>query len=104
MTRETVIERYLVDRVRLAGGQSCKFTVPGEAGHPDRLVQLPATPTRGASTWLVEVKRPGQKPRPLQDVRLARWRAAGANVAVVSTRDEVDALVDSCGVDEGVRS
>jgi hypothetical protein len=38
----------------------------------------------------VEVKRPGQEPRPLQLARLAEWRRAGAIVMVCHSAEEFD--------------
>ena len=60
----------------------------GVAGEPDIDACL-----RGRSLQL-EVKRPGQKPTPLQLKRLEQWRQAGALVAVVSSVEEVKALLD----------
>ena len=60
----------------------------GVAGEPDIDACL-----RGRSVQL-EVKRPGQKPTPLQLKRLEQWRQAGALVAVVSSVEEVKALLD----------
>ena len=37
----------------------------------------------------IEVKRPGEKPTPLQVKRLEEWRLAGAIVGVVHSVDEV---------------
>ena len=61
----------------------------GVAGEPDIDACL-----RGRSLQL-EVKRPGQKPTPLQLKRLEQWRQAGALVAVVSSVEEVKTLLDS---------
>ena len=61
----------------------------GVAGEPDIDACL-----RGRSVQL-EVKRPGQKPTPLQLKRLEQWRQAGALVAVVSSVEDVKALLDS---------
>ena len=47
--------------VRAAGGICPKLVSPGTNGMPDRMVLLP-----GCRIGFVEVKAPGQKPRPLQ--------------------------------------
>lgn len=41
MDSEKVIERYLVKKVREAGGKAYKFVSPGNCGVPDRIVIFP---------------------------------------------------------------
>ncbi|MGE5486997.1 MAG: VRR-NUC domain-containing protein [bacterium] len=48
---------------------------------------------RGRSVQL-EVKRPGERPTPLQLKRLEEWRKAGAVVAVVHSVAEVRAVLE----------
>jgi hypothetical protein len=60
----------------------------GVAGDPD----IDAC-VRGRSVQL-EVKRPGEKPTPLQLKRIEQWRRAGAVVAVVHSVGEVRALLE----------
>lgn len=86
---EKNIESYLVRRVKGLGGTAYKFVSPGHAGVPDRLVCLP-----GGRVWFVELKAPGKKPRPLQNVEIGRLRSLGFRVAVADSRDAVDALID----------
>ena len=59
----------------------------GMAGEPDIDACL-----AGRSLQL-EVKRPGQKPTALQCRRLEEWRHAGALVGVVTSVEEVRALI-----------
>src|SRR5574344_2154300 len=59
--REKAIEASLVGEVKGRGGMCPKFTSPGMDGLPDRLVLLPH-----GRFCFVEVKAPGEKPRPLQ--------------------------------------
>jgi len=59
----------------------------GVAGDPDIDACI-----RGRSVQL-EVKRPGERPTPLQVKRLREWRKAGALVAVVSSVEEVKSLL-----------
>ena len=54
--RERQIEQNLAKVVKEAGGIAPKFTSPGFAGMPDRLVLLP-----GGHIGFVEVKAPGEK-------------------------------------------
>lgn len=94
MEREKDIERYLVRRVKELGGVAYKFTSPGHAGVPDRLVCLP--PGRA---WFVELKAPGQAPRPLQEAEIGRLRGLGFPVFVIDCREGVDALLRRMGGD-----
>ena len=56
--RERQIEQTLAkSRKRRPGGIAPKFTSPGFAGMPDRLVLMP-----GGHIGFVEVKAPGEKP------------------------------------------
>jgi hypothetical protein len=59
----------------------------GVAGDPD----IDAC-VRGCSVQL-EVKRPGEKPTPLQLKRIEEWRRAGAVVAVVNSVADVRRLL-----------
>lgn len=57
--REKIIEEKLTKTVKQNGGVCWKFTSPGTAGVPDRIVLMP-----GGRIAFVEVKAPGEKPRP----------------------------------------
>ena len=60
----------------------------GVAGDPDIDACI-----RGRSLQL-EVKRPGEKPTPLQLQRLEEWRKAGAITGVVTSVDETRAVLE----------
>ncbi len=68
--REAQIERHLVELVSAKGGRAFKFVSPTTAGVSDRLVLMPVPPEHRELVQryvkLVEIKRPGEKPRPLQ--------------------------------------
>ncbi len=83
--REKDIERALVRRAKAAGGLALKLVSPGMAGAPDRLVLLP-----GGQARFVEVKAPGQTPRPLQRKRAAQLRALGFTVHTIDDIDKID--------------
>lgn len=85
---ENDIETYLIERVRENGGDVRKAEWVGRRHCPDRRIMHP---TR--CSW-VEVKRPGGKPRPGQAREHKRMRALGETVDVVSTYEEVDALME----------
>lgn len=84
---ERDIEAYLVKRVKLLGGEVRKVAWVGRRGAPDRLVMLPQ-----CSMW-VELKAPGQKPRPSQVREHERMRALGQQVLVVDSIAGVDEVL-----------
>ncbi|MEQ4654734.1 VRR-NUC domain-containing protein [Providencia rettgeri] len=80
--REDVIEKYLVNEVKKAGGIAYKFISPGRRGVPDRIVLLP-----NGKIIFVECKAPGEKPRPDQLREHARLFALGFHVVVLDRKD-----------------
>lgn len=66
-----------------------KFTPTNWVGAPDRLVVLP-----GGKLGFVEVKAPGQRPRPLQLARHRQLQKLGCYVAVLDSSDKVDTVLD----------
>ena len=93
--RESVIEKYLVLRVKSMGGQVRKVKWIGHRGAPDRLVMLPAGPWEGRDngTLWVELKAPGEKPEPHQAREHERMRRMGQRVEIVDSIEGVDALL-----------
>lgn len=85
---EKDIENRLVLQVEKIGGQALKFEVPGKAGMPDRLILVP-----GGSIIFVEVKAPGEKPRPLQKKRMRDLEEMGFKTRVVDSYDSIDRLI-----------
>ena len=57
---EKQLEYLFLTEVKRVGGLALKFVSPGFAGVPDRLVLIP-----DGKIGFVEVKAPGQHPRPL---------------------------------------
>lgn len=92
-TTESEIENYLLHACRAAGFLCWKFTSPGRAGVPDRVVIAPR------ATVFVEVKRPGGRLRRLQRAIRAKMLHAGAVVYVVDDQPAVDALVTELAAD-----
>ena len=84
---EKQIEQRLVSRAKAAGGLALKWTSPGYAGVPDRIVLMP-----GGVIRFVELKAPGKKPSPLQVRVMERLSALGFDVRVIDSMEAVDAL------------
>lgn len=85
MTLEVHVESHFVKRMKALGALVIKLNVSGTVGVPDRLVILP-----GGVVWLVELKRPGGRARPTQIAMLGQLAGLGANVALLSSKEEVD--------------
>ena len=87
--REKTIEQKFVTAVKTAGGLALKFTSPGFDGVPDRIVLLP-----GGKMAFVEVKAPGEKPRPLQLARHRLLRRLGFRVYVLDEISQIGGIID----------
>ena len=81
--REKIIEEKLTKAVKQNGGVCWKFTSPGTAGVPDRIVLMP-----GGRIAFVEVKAPGEKPRPLQLLR-----RLGFQVYVLDACEDIEKII-----------
>lgn len=86
--REKEIEHHLVMETRRAGGMALKFVSPSFSGMPDRLVLL-----GDGKMGFVEVKAPGQKPRPLQLRRHAMLRRLGYQIFVLDAMEDIPAVL-----------
>lgn len=84
--RESKIENYLSQQVKLIGGLSYKFT-SNVNGVPDRIVIF------NGSIYLIEVKRPNEVPRPTQDLVHNKIREQNVPVFVIDTREGVDEFI-----------
>ncbi len=95
--RESEVEAYLVERVKALGGECRKVKWIGRLGAPDRLVMLPKTYQQlgqgDVSTIWIEVKAPGEKPRPSQVREHERMRSMGQRVVVVDSFEAVDEVL-----------
>lgn len=87
--REKQIEQKLVQAVRKIDGICPKFVSPGYDGMPDRIILLP-----GCHFAFVEVKAPGEKPRPLQLSRHRLLRRLGFPVYVLDAEEQIGAILD----------
>jgi hypothetical protein len=93
--REKQIERKLVNAVKATGGIAPKFVSPGYGGMPDRLLLLP-----NGRMAFVEVKAPGEKPRPLQTARHRMLRKLGFKVYVLDAEADIDKIMKEVMPDE----
>jgi len=83
---EKEIEAYFVKRVKALGGYSYKFRSVTQRGVADRVVCLP-----GGQTWFVELKKPGGRLSPLQEIFAEQMAATGQHYAVLWSKEDVDA-------------
>lgn len=88
--REKQIEQKLVRAVKNMGGIAPKFVSPGFDGMPDRIVLLP-----GGHIGFVEVKAPGEKPRPLQLSRHGLLRRLGFKVYVLDDEQQIGGIINA---------
>ena len=87
--KEKQIEQKLIQAVKGVGGIAPKFTSPGFDGMPDRIVLLP-----GGHIAFVEVKAPGEKPRPLQISRHGLLRQLGFMVYVLDRPEQIKNILE----------
>lgn len=85
---EKDVERHLVKEAAARGWLPLKYSSGITTGYPDRCILLPG----GRTVW-VEVKTTGEKPRPLQKVRLRHLSNMGFITAVIDTREKADHLI-----------
>ena len=86
--KEKTIERKLVEAVKGMGGLAPKFVSPGFDGMPDRIVLLP-----GGRIAFVEVKRRGERPRPLQESRHGLLRRLGFLVFLLDDTEQIGEII-----------
>lgn len=93
--REKTLEHKFVMEVKRTGGLAPKLVSPGFDGMPDRLLLLP----RGKVAF-VEVKAPGQKPRPLQLSRHKLLTGLGFRVFVLDDVRQVGEIISEVMLNE----
>lgn len=86
--RESDIEKYLIKRVKEAGGTTRKVKWIGKRGCPDRRVMHPY-----CCVW-VELKAPGKDLKPHQLREIERMRAMGEYVVVLDSKAAIDSWID----------
>lgn len=91
---ENKIERYLKDEIEKINGKTFKFSSPGNNGVPDRII------LHQGNTYFVELKKPGEKLRPLQKAVKKRFNKLGFNVYVLDSIDSVNGFIANIGGDQ----
>ena len=86
--REKQIEQKLVKEIKKLNGLCLKLTCPGFAGMPDRLILLPT-----GRIGFVEVKRKGEKPRPIQITRHKLLKSLGFKVYVLDDEKQTKEVI-----------
>jgi hypothetical protein len=86
---ERAVERKLISAVKKAGGMCPKLVSPGFDGMPDRLVLMP-----GGLVAFVEVKKPGEKPTPLQVYRHSQLRRLGLQVYLLDDPEQIHKILN----------
>lgn len=87
--KEKGIERKLVLEVQKRGGICPKWVSPGFDGGPDRIVLMP-----GRHFGFVEVKAPGERPRPLQESRHRLLARLGFPTHVIDGKGQIGGVLD----------
>ena len=87
--REKAIETYLRESVKRKGGMAVKQDWVSVRGAPDRLVLMAE-----GKVVFVELKAPGQKPKPHQERLHKKLRGLGVRVEVIDSKQQVDDLLN----------
>lgn len=86
---ERTIEAKLKNAVETSGGLCWKLVCPGTSGVPDRICLM------NSRAVFVELKAPGQKPRPIQVHRMNQLRDQGFQTFVVDSVDGIKGVLDA---------
>lgn len=86
--KEVEIETYFTKRIEEMGGLAIKFNPHNNRGLPDRICFIP-----GGLVILVELKRPGQRPRKNQERQLSFFRKLGFQATWADTHKRVDEII-----------
>ena len=87
---EKIIERKLVEAVKMNGGMCIKLLCDILLGLPDRMVLMPHN-----KIAFVELKTTGQKPRRIQIFMHNKLRNLGFRVEVIDSVEGVKQFIDS---------
>lgn len=86
---ERQVEKHLVEKITNLGGLAWKFTSPGTAGVPDRIIVM------NGLICFVETKRPkGGRVSDMQQWRIDQLKKQGMKAYVIKNKEQVDYLVE----------
>lgn len=91
--RESLIEAYLVKKVKALGGEVRKVKWLGRNGAPDRLVLVRGYGGVSPQPFFVELKATGKTPESHQLREHARLEELGVRVVVIDSLEKVDELL-----------
>lgn len=86
---EKVVERKLVELVKINGGMCIKLLCDQLIGLPDRMCLFP-----GHKIVFVELKTTGQKPKRIQTYMHNKLRTLGFRVEIIDTVESVVNFID----------
>ena len=89
---EKELEKKLRTAVKAMGGLALKFVSPGMAGVPDRLVLLP-----NGRIYFSELKRYGEKMRPMQLKRKRQFEKLGFKVYCIDSASSLEGFLQEVG-------
>lgn len=86
---EKLFERKLREKVKSFGGLAVKFFVLSFTGFPDRIILMPH-----GRIWFAELKSPGKKPSPRQEVVIAFLRKLGFTVFIIDSHESLELAIN----------
>lgn len=89
-SKESKVERQLINGVKALGGMTFKFISPGAAGVPDRIVILP-----GGTVHFVELKAQGGTASKLQQRMIQKLRCLDVTALILTGREQVMHYLDN---------
>lgn len=87
---EKLLEKKLREAIKKAGGIAIKMWAISYTGLPDRLVLLPV-----GQVHFVELKSPGQKPRPVQIRVIDQLKALGFQVHIIDGLESLQTFLNA---------
>lgn len=96
--REGKVEAYFKQQVALVGGLTRKAKWLCRRGCPDQFWSFPRSPDGlilGTRSGLAEIKAPGEPLAAHQEREIKKLRAAGVEVVVLSSFEDVDYFIRS---------
>lgn len=93
--KEVPVEQRLKRNLEQHGFKVLKLETPGYSGTPDRLILRPTWSP--GPPWVVEIKKPGETPRKLQEEVAKEWVRRGVKVLpYIDTYEKADKCAAYC--------